>query len=360
MRIRSHFTAVCLTAALLPLAPSYMVRADATTPTRAPASVLSSMKKGGISLRYEKLPLKANGAPVIAHVYTVPAGRITGSNPYYGGTIPRAGSPFKRSDIAPGPSSLITDSPFYLDLFAPASKSGQLKRINSVRFTESRDINGITTRYLQPKTKSGPMLLLGFSSLSTYDITVATFPKGLKAPASVDRFSGGGAGGGGVQLSFEGVDSRGFTTVEKKPYTKIYNDQYERFPWNGTHFRKVAGATEPAEPRVLTRADSGSDITLQAGKILVVRLPDMSSSGYLWSLVEHPDMPVKVVTQQRIRGNAAPGVVEAPGIHEWTFVATAASFGRRSYLKLLQLRPFEPGITNAELWEVRLSIPASK
>lgn len=359
MRMHPFLVAPFLTAALLPLTSGAPVQASAGTTPKVPASALAIMKPGGISLRYEKLPLTAGGAPVEAHLYTVPAGHIAGPNPYRGGPAPTPGSPFKRDDIARGPASLITASPFYLDLFMPAAKHGQLKRINSVRFTESRDIDGIMTRFLQPTKKSGPMLLMGFSSLGTYDVTVATFPRGLAAPASVDRFSGGGAGGGGVQLKFDRVDSRGFITVEKKPYTKIYNDRYERFVWNGRHFVKVADVTDPQAPqtRILTETDNGSQVTLNPGEKLVVRLPDMGSTGSVWSLVDIPGMPVRLESQQRTRGNA---MVGAPGVHEWKFIGVVASFEKTTYLKLLQLRPFEAGIANARLWEVKVTVPASR
>lgn len=131
-----------------------------------------------------------------------------------------------------------------------------------------------------------------------------------------------------------------------------------RLALNEKNIRTVADTAEP-EVRVLTMADGNSQITLNPGETFVVHLPDMGSTGSVWSLVDIPGMPVRLESQQRTRGKAAPGVVGAPGIHEWKFVGTAAKFGRTSYLKLLQLRPFEAGIATARLWEVKVFVPAS-
>ena len=128
----------------------------------------------------------------------------------------------------------------------------------------------------------------------------------------------------------------------------------------GNKVRLIQVADAVPEPRVLTEEDNGGALTLQPGDTLVVRLRDAGSTGYLWSLIDIPGMPVRLESQQRTRGNAAPGVVGAPGIHEWRFVATAGTFGRTSYLKLLQLRPFAPGVKDATIWEVKVSVPASK
>lgn len=361
IKIHSLLAATLLTTASLPYISNTVAQAAPNSdPTnlKVPAEVLANMRPGGISLRYQILNIGPNGAPIGAHVYVIPAGRIKGPNNYHSGALPAAGSPFTRSDIAPGPGSLITDSPYYLELFAPSPNGGKLKSINVVRFIESRDVNGISVTYLEPKLKRGPMLLLGFSSLGTYDITVATFPSGLTSPASIDRFSGGGAGGGGTQLDFTGVDKQGITIVQSKPYTKMYNDKYQSFVWNGQHFAKAALSTSDGKVQTVTEENNGTALTLDEDETLVVRLPDMASTGSVWSLVTIPGMPFRMISESRLPAKA--GLVGAPGIHEWRFIARPNSFGQMSYLKLLQLRPFEAGIMDAKLWEVQVSVPASK
>ena len=119
-------------------------------------------------------------------------------------------------------------------------------------------------------------------------------------------------------------------------------------------------AVSKPRTRVLTEANRGSSVTLKTGETLMVRLPDNASTGNVWSLVTMPDSPVALRSQRRLRSKAATGVVGAAGIHEFRFVAVGkAAFSRVTYLKLLQLRPFEKGIANATLWEIKVTIPAS-
>ncbi len=93
----------------------------------------------------------------------------------------------------------------------------------------------------------------------------------------------------------------------------------------------------------------------------MVRLKEAPGTGYSRALVTFPDTPVRLISQQTLPAPAtATGVpvVGAPVISEWKFeVAGEASFGRAVWLKFLQLRPFAKGVDNANLWEIKVSVP---
>ena len=124
-------------------------------------------------------------------------------------------------------------------------------------------------------------------------------------------------------------------------------------------------ANNPEKPeKVVTEADNGSTVTLNASEVLVVRLEDNPSTGYSRALVSFPDMPIRLVSHQMVAQapasvNGTP-VVGAPSIHEWKFVvAGQAAFGRTAWLKFLRLRPFDKGIDTAGLWEIKVTVPQS-
>lgn len=125
--------------------------------------------------------------------------------------------------------------------------------------------------------------------------------------------------------------------------------------------RRPAQSVAPKpKVRIVTEASNGFHVTLGTGDTLVVRLPDTPSTGSVWSLVTIPNSPLRLLSQSQRPAKVPAGFVGASGIHEWKFAASGkASFGRSTYLKLLQLRPFEKGIGGARLWEIKVIVPAS-
>ncbi len=112
--------------------------------------------------------------------------------------------------------------------------------------------------------------------------------------------------------------------------------------------------------KIVTEAENGAAVTLNAGEVLVVRLKENPSTGYSRALVSFPDMPVRLISHQMLAPAPVGGVpvVGAPRIAEWKFVPTGeAKFGRTVWLKLLRLRPFAKGMDDANLWEIKVNVP---
>ena len=128
----------------------------------------------------------------------------------------------------------------------------------------------------------------------------------------------------------------------------------------------VATAKSDAESleKVVTEADNGLAVTLNAGETLVVRLTDSPSTGYSRAVVTFADMPVRLVSQQMLpKAPAVDGGVPVVGskrTSEWKFqVVGQAKYGRAVWLKMPILRPFAKGIDATGLWEIKVSVPAS-
>lgn len=122
---------------------------------------------------------------------------------------------------------------------------------------------------------------------------------------------------------------------------------------------KVAAA-EVAKTIIVTEVNNGAGVMLNEDEILVVRLKVTPGTGYSRALVTFPNMPVRLISH-RILAAAPAGdvpVVGAPVISEWRFeVADKASYGKAVWLKFLQLQPFARGIDNANLWEIKVTVP---
>src|SRR5262249_12447990 len=150
------------------------------------------------------------------HHYVVPKGR----NPEFAnmrGTTPPSG-PITRDEITPGP--ILKSSPFYLDLYALADGK-PTTRLQSVSYDDEGDFAAMNVKYLQPKVKRGPILLLecGYSHWKHW--VLAGFPDGVRGKRSfVQDFLFGGEGDQYLIQTFDKTDSRGFLQVneeEKSP-----------------------------------------------------------------------------------------------------------------------------------------------
>lgn len=202
-------------------------------PMEAPAEALSGMTRGGISLRAETRPIGEKGAPVLLHLWVVPAGRQSNA---LGEPSGKSG-PITRDEITSGPSLL--QSPFHLDVF---TRSGDhWKRINSVAFKQGSDVQEIVTRWLHPRERRGPVLALHFGYTHWHDWQLIMFPQGLGKPARVQQFSWGGEGGSGVFQRLDRTDARGVMQIEEEEHFYI-NEKLDKhvYNWNGSQFVDAA------------------------------------------------------------------------------------------------------------------------
>ena len=105
------------------------------------------MRSGGISLLRTSAAIGHNRAPIILHLYVVPRGRLTDEK-----------GPVRREEILGGTS--IRRSPFYLELFE--RRSDGLRKLSSAPFEEDGDVHRVEVRWLKPREKQFPVLLLRF------------------------------------------------------------------------------------------------------------------------------------------------------------------------------------------------------
>jgi hypothetical protein len=131
------------------------------------ASVQSFMTHGGISLRTEVLNIGPNRSPVIAHFYIVPPKGAKNS----------AGHPLTVDDFW---SDDYPPSTLHIDLFVRTGKT--LRRINSLRYTDAGLPKYVESRWLRPKDRFGPVLLIRFGAGDDGEWWVLAFPHGLKRP----------------------------------------------------------------------------------------------------------------------------------------------------------------------------------
>lgn len=96
------------------------------------------------------------------------------------------------------------------------------------------------------------------------------------------------------------------------------------------------GSNGGTQPAVYTEADSGKTVEAAIGDVLTIRLVENPSTGYLWQ------MELSAGLEQRsdtfIQPSASPGLVGAPGTHEFTVAATAAG---TQTIKATYSRPWE-------------------
>jgi len=172
---------------ILPLLLSLLIVSCAHA-APVPPEIKAAIPKSSISLRFETKAIGPNGSPIGLHLSVVPTDRNKGAYEMLGQT-PKTG-PITRDEITA--FDMLTQSPFTLDVYA--QKSGKWSKINSVNFSQSKDVQEINTRWLNPKRKIGPVLLLHFGYTHWHEWEVITFPQGLQAPAAHQTFLWGGEG----------------------------------------------------------------------------------------------------------------------------------------------------------------------
>lgn len=210
MRHFFHCCAVLLLTALV---------ANAATPSGA----LKLMPQKAISLRWQKLPTEPKNA-VWLHIYCVPKGR----DPELKNLGIDKSGPITREDITNGPS--LVSSPFWLDVFADANAK---RRLNSIKFEEGHDVQDITLRWLEPKTRRGPVVLLKFGYTHWWEWQTFTFARGWSGPAQTQTFLFGGEGDIYSDFHFDRTDAQGNLIVVENEGLESGKERTNIYRWNG-------------------------------------------------------------------------------------------------------------------------------
>ena len=104
-----------------------------------------------------------------------------------------------------------------MDLFEAGEKKGTWSFVTTTVYIGENKPTKIEARWLQPKNKQGPVLVLVTPVYMSTLYTVITFPNvgtdEWDKFGAVQEFSQGGVGGGKITHDF-GIDKRGYMTVE--------------------------------------------------------------------------------------------------------------------------------------------------
>ncbi|MDI1450437.1 protease inhibitor I42 family protein [Polyangium sp. 6x1] len=108
----------------------------------------------------------------------------------------------------------------------------------------------------------------------------------------------------------------------------------------------------------MTDADRGHEVTLRRGDTLVVRVQSNPSTGTSWYTVLAPGSIVKASGHRYSAGPCPHGAVGCGGVEEFRFAPAmnVTTSQAAEWLRLLYLRPFEPGIEGATLWQVHVTL----
>ena len=216
----------------------------------APTDVQATMRSGGISLQFGEVPIGQEHQKVLLHIYVVP-----GSQTAVGGH-----TPLRREEIVSGTS--IVRSPFYADLLV--REKGKLKRLNTVSVTEDGDCR-VQLRWLEPKIRRGPVLLLRFGVGDEGEWHVFAFPDGIEQ-AATHQFFGFTADeeNEGNTLDLDGVDSHGMMTVQEHWWAGKKRGM-NRYPWDGVEFADRSRPYFVIAASVKTRAEAEAFVQRHKG-----------------------------------------------------------------------------------------------
>lgn len=203
-----------------------------------PPGVDETVPTGVTSLQLVQLRLGPKGSPILVHIWT--AARY---NPLLNGAKQTSGPKrISRTEMLKGVRFQL--SPICVDIFMPTREPNTWHLVNTVIWSATEAPKEVQARWLQPKRKRGPVLLIrsGIPGITRW--TVLTFPDGLDAGpytrtrSSVQTFMRSGSSGGAQRPRFDRVDKRGFLMVQYEmsgsgpPYMIPHR-------WNGSAF--VAG-----------------------------------------------------------------------------------------------------------------------
>jgi hypothetical protein len=250
MNIRTKFVMLLL------IASGLAVASHSGNAAPVPPDIFSQMRPGAISLQLETRKLASYG-DVLLHLSVVPKGHSREREVMLG---EKRTGPVRREHIDTMPS--VEPSPFYLDFFT--RRGGSLKRLNSVRFIETKNVQEIVVRWLEPARRRGPVFALRFGFTHWSEWVVITFLQGLNGTASVQQFLFGGESGTGIAQRFDRVDKRGFMMVQEDSYepnekTKEPYDQTTStifYYWDGLDFADRAARYFVIAASVKSRAEA--------------------------------------------------------------------------------------------------------
>jgi len=113
------------------------------------------------------------------------------------------------------------------------------------------------------------------------------------------------------------------------------------------------GDLPPKREIVVTDEDMGKTVNLGAGDTLVVRLRSNPSTGYSWYTVLAPSSLITLVGHTYTPDRSPSRPIGAGGVEEFRFRRASAAQGAE-WFRMLSLRPFERGVSDARLWEVQI------
>lgn len=190
----------------------------------APAALLKLLPNKAISLRWQQV---SSRPPVWAHLWCVPRGHSKEREQMTG---EKRSGPVRRQDIDNWPS--VEPSPFTLDVFEVEEENPVgWKKLSRAVFTQSSDVQEIHTRFLDPRTRLHPVLLLHFGFTHWHDWEVFTLARGWGSPIAHQTFGWGGEGESHVFQRFDRVH-RGRLVIDERAER---DGQAERgtYFWNG-------------------------------------------------------------------------------------------------------------------------------
>ena len=217
---------------------------------KPPPEVVKAMRPGAISVAYTTLNVGPHGSPAAVNVSVVPKAGMMSFNSE--GTPTRIKTPKTRAELFRNYTDYslafaIEPSTFIMDVFeAPVGRpQARLHLVNSVRFTDNRNVNSIVLSYLKPKQKQGPMLAIGYSVFRSFSLRMFTFPGGLGGKVAMNEFlKGYGGAERGTRFDSGGVDARGNTILQESGYSPGRTDWIVNHVWNGRRF--------VAQPKIVT------------------------------------------------------------------------------------------------------------
>lgn len=197
---------------------------------QVPPEARAGMPKGAISLRYEVHDL--GGEKFGIHHYVLPKGRNPDFESMRGSPAPKG--PITRAEITPGP--ILKNSPFYVDVYSLTG--GKPNRLHSVSYDDEGDISSLRVKYLQPKTKRGPILLLEGGYTHWKNWVLILFPEGVRGKrAFVQDYLWGGEGETYILQKFDKTDSRGYLQVDEEERESEADPIKRRvYRWDGERF----------------------------------------------------------------------------------------------------------------------------
>jgi inhibitor of cysteine peptidase len=118
--------------------------------------------------------------------------------------------------------------------------------------------------------------------------------------------------------------------------------------------RQSAGKTNSGMPVVsLGPADSGRQITIPMGRIVLVRLDANPSTGYSWSVIGNP-APLVFVSSEYEAGKQKQ---QPPGSPEMQVLRLKSDRAGTGDLKLGYRRPWEKDVAPAKTFQIHVTVP---